>query len=212
MRAILKALAQRRPVLHSEADFQHALAWEIHTQPPEPDVRLEWPMRDGAKRAHVDIRVRLAGKTLLIEVKYLTAEFNNEVNGEQFNLLNHSAQDLGRYLFCADIARLERFVTLDSAASGCAILLTNDSYYWESTRSGRHRRDEDFRLVPGRVLEGELRWLPEPTQCAVQQKVDHPITLTGAYTLSWRDYYEHDKSPNGKFRYLLVEVSARRVR
>ena len=26
----LEALAEQRPIFHSEADFQHAIAWEIH--------------------------------------------------------------------------------------------------------------------------------------------------------------------------------------
>jgi hypothetical protein len=28
---LMDALAAQRPIFHSEADFQHALAWEIHT-------------------------------------------------------------------------------------------------------------------------------------------------------------------------------------
>jgi hypothetical protein len=40
--AILGALALKRPIFHSEADFQHAVAWEIHSRRPELSVRLEF--------------------------------------------------------------------------------------------------------------------------------------------------------------------------
>ena len=33
---VLSTLAVQRPVFHSEADFQHALAWEIHSCVPTP--------------------------------------------------------------------------------------------------------------------------------------------------------------------------------
>lgn len=39
---VMSALAKDRPVFHSEADFQHALAWEIHRRWPETSVRLEF--------------------------------------------------------------------------------------------------------------------------------------------------------------------------
>ena len=42
---ILSALAEQRPVFHSEADFQHAFAWEIHQQLPMASVRLELPVQ-----------------------------------------------------------------------------------------------------------------------------------------------------------------------
>lgn len=37
----LRALRQSRPVFHSEADFQQALAWAIHVSDPSVRVRLE---------------------------------------------------------------------------------------------------------------------------------------------------------------------------
>lgn len=29
--AVLRDLALKRPIFHSEADFQHAVAWEVHS-------------------------------------------------------------------------------------------------------------------------------------------------------------------------------------
>ena len=38
---LMACLADTRKVFHSEADFQHALAWQIHRAMPEGQVRLE---------------------------------------------------------------------------------------------------------------------------------------------------------------------------
>ena len=38
---LLRRLATRRPVFHSERDFQVALAWEVKLADPEIDVYLE---------------------------------------------------------------------------------------------------------------------------------------------------------------------------
>jgi len=49
LQQVLTVLAERRPVVHSEADFQHALAWEAHRLDPDLRVRLETHPR--AKRS-----------------------------------------------------------------------------------------------------------------------------------------------------------------
>jgi hypothetical protein len=55
--AVLAALANLRPIFHSEAEFQHAIAWEIHKRLPRASVRLERPVEVSHlnKRLHVDI-------------------------------------------------------------------------------------------------------------------------------------------------------------
>lgn len=37
----ISSLGRKRPIFHSEADLQHALAWEIHLALPDAAVRLE---------------------------------------------------------------------------------------------------------------------------------------------------------------------------
>ena len=39
---LMNELAHDRLVFHSEADFQHALAWRIHDAMPDCGVRLEY--------------------------------------------------------------------------------------------------------------------------------------------------------------------------
>ena len=40
--SLMDAPARDRPVFHSEADFQHALAWCIHEAIPDGGCRLEF--------------------------------------------------------------------------------------------------------------------------------------------------------------------------
>jgi len=40
LQACLTDLAQQRPLFQSEADFQHALAWQLHAMEPAARVRL----------------------------------------------------------------------------------------------------------------------------------------------------------------------------
>ena len=97
-------LAEQRPIFHSEADFQHALAWAIHEARPDATVRLEIPRDIDGRRAHVDIWV-VDGEGLAIELKYLTTALDTVVAGERFQLRNQAAQDLGRYDILKDLAR-----------------------------------------------------------------------------------------------------------
>lgn len=43
--SLLNQLALKRPIFHSEADFQHTLAWEVHLSHPAAEVRLERPVK-----------------------------------------------------------------------------------------------------------------------------------------------------------------------
>ena len=59
----MRELAQRRPIFHSEADFQHALAWEIHALHTDCQIRLERPVKGidpSRRRPRVDLWVWVA--------------------------------------------------------------------------------------------------------------------------------------------------------
>jgi hypothetical protein len=43
LESTLTALAFERRIFHSEADFQHALAWKLHERHPDAKIRLEVP-------------------------------------------------------------------------------------------------------------------------------------------------------------------------
>jgi hypothetical protein len=107
------ALAAKRPVFHSEADFQHAFAWEIHQHLPDAYVRLEYRPALLPTRAYVDVWVVDGNQTLAIELKYKTAPLSVQLDdGEKFDLMSQGAQDLGRYDFVRDLWRLEQVLLI----------------------------------------------------------------------------------------------------
>jgi hypothetical protein len=68
----LGTLHQSRPVFHSEADFQQALAWAIHMSDPSARVRLETRPAPGMRLDLLIWRPYLS-RYLALELKYLTA-------------------------------------------------------------------------------------------------------------------------------------------
>ena len=124
---ILKNLIKDRPLFHSEADFQFALAWQIKKKYQDADIRLEYPIEDEGRK-YVDILVD--GK-YLIELKYKTRELNGSYDGESYNLKEQGAQDHARYDFIKDISRIETFDINPSFNQGYVIFLTNDLSFCE---------------------------------------------------------------------------------
>jgi hypothetical protein len=45
----MAAIAHSRPLFHSEADFQHGFAWQLHTTYPDARIRLETRPRPGVR-------------------------------------------------------------------------------------------------------------------------------------------------------------------
>ena len=155
---IMSRLATDRPIFHSEADFQHALAWKIHELMPEAQVRLEVSSGRADRRESMDILVRVGDQTLAIELKYKKRKLDVELGGEKFAVGDDVAQDHGRYDFIKDITRLEQFVSAEPNREGYAILLTNDVLYWRESK--RITNSAAFFLHEGRTLECDaiLAW------------------------------------------------------
>jgi hypothetical protein len=194
---------------HSEADFQHAIAWEIHQRFPRASVRLECPVEvlHLNKPLHVDIWVEQDGDVLALELKYKTRALQVRVGNEQYALRSQSAQDIGRYDFIQDIERVEDIVA-DRAppATGYAILLTNDPSYW--TRSlNDNTVDVKFRLHDGSSLHGSLEW-ELGTSPGTKRGREQALQLIGSYAPRWEDYSRPADGSYGRFRYLVVEVKS----
>jgi hypothetical protein len=102
-------LRKSRPVFHSEADFQQALAWAIHLSDPSARVRLETRPAPGMRLDLLIWRPDLS-RYLALELKYLTAAWSGEVDEEQFGLVSQGAQDIRAYDVLKDVQRVERFV------------------------------------------------------------------------------------------------------
>ena len=203
----MKELATRRPIFHLEADFQFALAWRVQELLPESKIRLEFKPfpHEGV---YVDIWLPVEGT--VIELKYLTRQLQTERDGERFTLRDRNAWPLCRYDFIKDVERIERIVGEDETAnSGFAVLLTNDSYYWKPPSSNwQSTMDADFRLHEDRRLSGSLHWSSTSNQRTIRGRED-TIALKGSYHLRWEDYSSFGSSPGKQFRYLAIPVDAR---
>ena len=198
---LMVTLAEERPIFHSEADFQHALAWQLHKAMPNEEIRLEYkPFQN--ERMYLDIW--LPGAGVAIELKYLTKGLEQRSRQESFALLDQEARDIRRYDFLRDVQRLERVeADFELAEVGYAILLTNDPLYWEL--SSRSTIDKDFRLHEGRKITGDMTWSPKAGKGTTNGR-EEPIRLICSYDCVWRDYFSFGEATNQQFRYLMVEV------
>lgn len=199
---LMKGLSERRPIFHSEADFQHALAWHIKELNPRSHIRLEIkPFPEKSNRMHLDIWVPSEGTA--IELKFLTRHLGFQ-HGDEAYLLSNQQSTQGCYDFVKDIGRIERIVTdrID-ADRGFAVHLTNDSRYWRPTSSiWETNNDAQFRIHEGIVLTGTRSWRSGSSW----KNREDSIELRGEYTMQWCDYSKFGSQKNSRFRYLAIEV------
>lgn len=203
----LAGLARVRPVFHSEADFQHALAWHVQLSSPSLLVRLETRPVPGV---HLDLLVSdpADGHRLAVELKYLTDLWSGDVGGENFNLLRHGASDMRSYDCVKDIGRIERVLAEGLADAGAVLVLTNDPSYWTAPGRGRVTNADAFRLHEGLVLSGHRAWGPNTGAGTMAGGRTLPIELAGNYPLQWEDY-SLVRGKRGLFRRLFLPVEAR---
>jgi hypothetical protein len=201
----LVALAARRPVFHSEADFQHALAWQVQLDHRDAEVRLETRPRRGVR---LDLLVRLDGVRYGVEVKYLVRRVDAVLVDEVFELPNQSAHDIARYDVCRDIVRCERLLQDGFVDQASVVVLSNDPAYWRpGTRIAPV--DEAFRIHEGRVLGGTLAWSASAGAGTVRGR-EAAHDLIGRYPCRWQDFIRV-VDVNGRehlFRHLLVHAEA----
>ena len=207
---LMADLSKQRPIFHSEADFQHALAWQIHKAIPNCEIRLEMPYRVSQDNWYLDIWLQTM--EIAIELKYRTKRMEGEKDREYFLLKNHKGHQQGRYHFLKDIQRLERVVADRKAKSGFAILLTNDPSLWKPPKQGgwKTTNDANFRIHEGQIIKGELAWA-EQASLETTEGREIPIRLNGSYSLHWQDYSHWGEQAllwlqRNSFRYLAVSV------
>ena len=234
----LISLRSIRPVFHSEDDFKFALSTELLKLYHDIKIRLEVPKMttykyldygQGAKdpedvTVYIDMMIYYASRKYAVELKYRTKKTEVIKDGdEEFKLKDHSARDVGRYKFRADISRLEYLKRKGLVKNGYAIFLTNEPLFWNQPIEKKYM-DGEFRLGGPRFnkkakwnLEndyllshyinqdgilvgkqsGKKNWIftPEYTK---------DLSLNGEYKINWKDYSsEHE---NSIFKYLMIEV------
>jgi len=201
---ILKQLLEIRPIFHSEADFQYALAWEIQKHHPKAQIRLEINLPVFDKKEYIDIWANIDDKVYIIELKYKTKKINLEYNKEKFYLLNQGAQDVGRYDFIKDITRLERFISKHNNYIGYAIMLTNDDLYWRNPVR-LNTVDANFRIHENRKIKGKLRW-SDGASVGTKKGRENNLIIKDSYLMKWSDYSALKESGPNYFKFLLSEI------
>lgn len=200
------AMKQIGSVYHSESHFQLALGAELGRMYGEERVRMEWEPFDGKR---VDIGIRREDVTVPIELKYKTeaATIEDQDFDETFSLTHQGARDQAHYRFLQDVQRIEEIVA-DQGRYGYAILLTNDSNYWD--HSGHEALYDEMRVHEGAELSGSLHWAGDTDSDWVEkEKWEDPITLSRQYTAEWSDYKNRNNisiSNNSEFRFLIFRI------
>ncbi|GFN33969.1 hypothetical protein [Paenibacillus xylaniclasticus] len=203
---VLEALARNRPIFHNEADFQHALAWEIRER-NDCTIRLEKRVDiANDRRTYVDIFVEQDGQRVAIELKYKMRALEYVWEGETFSLLNQGAQDNGRYDILKDLQRLEQMVKRGIVDQGYLIYLTNDASYYKDTGMDKPTADREFRIHQGRTITGTLAW-GENTGAGTMKGREESLTIEGTYTMNWTTYSHLNDTPAGTIQSLLISVS-----
>lgn len=197
----LRTLAGRRPVFHSEADFQLALAWGIQNQHPDATIRLEQRVLD-RPRINLDVLVVVDGLRFALELKYLRASLETTIDGETFVLVA-GAPDLDRYDTVKDVVRLEQLLAAGLADAGAAVVLSNHSGFWQPTTTGRATGYDEFRIHDGSTLAGTLDWGPS-AGAGTRRGRESPHSLVRTYRPRWRPYSRVPAARNGEFRSLVV--------
>lgn len=165
---------------------------EIH---PEPNRSLDVLLSAPAVARHT-----------AVELKYLTAGWHGEVEGERFVLKNHGAQDVRAYDVVKDVERVERFIAGRPGWNGLVLVLTNDPNYWTVPKHGRATNAQAFRLYHGNILQGVRAWGAR-TGAGTMSGREAQLTLAGRYVCDWRDFAELS-GPRGTFRLLYFAVPA----
>ena len=202
---ILQILSQKRPIFHSEADFQFALAWEIKQALPDCQIRLEFPPPSDPSKS-IDILVRYGEFVYPIELKYKSTLLSITSSAESFILKNHGAQDLGCYDFLKDLCRVESLAcSLDNFKAGFAIWLTNDPFYWQEPRNPSVGYAE-FSVHDDAVKSGVMRWAQHLGSGTIKNR-EEALVLNGEYKIKWSTYSDLDV-PNGLFKYVLLTINS----
>jgi hypothetical protein len=110
----METLKHRRPVFHSEADFQFALAWVMAEDAVER-IRLERRVKLAGRRAmQLDITGYVDGEPVLVELKYPKERFVGTVladgHPEEFDLASSGAPGDSAITFWKDVSRIETLI------------------------------------------------------------------------------------------------------
>lgn len=202
---IINKLSNKRKIFISESDFRFALAWEIKSEIPQAEIRLEYCPVDVDSSMRIDILVKIGEDNYPIELKYMTKQCDIYVDNERFVLKNQGAQDIKRYDFIKDICRLEKLSeNMGNFKEGYCIAITNDPSYWKISNNN-NTCDAAFRINHNSIKEGNLEWASH-TGNGTNKNRENALKLKNRYNIYWKDYSKVNNSNSGEFKYLCLKV------
>ena len=194
VRAALAALKARRPVFHSEGDFQHEFASAL-TDEGLSRVRVEWPSKvNGDSESGKSKWVDIVADGVAIELKHKPGEYVLALEGEKFlSPRDTDANVVDRREFWEDVWRVDQLVNSPNHEFVCgfAILLTNREKFWKRTLRGSAPFAYDGYETKGFFNKGH----------------GQHRKLSRACTVHWEDWSDLEtQSGSGVFRCAVVEV------
>ena len=154
------------------------------------------------KTIHFDLLIKTKHQKVLIEFKYITREYSEDVDGMHLLVKSHMSLYKRRYDCWKDIERIEYYSKNKNSDIdyGYFILLTNAPSIWNESK--RDCLDKDFHINAGEHIAKIKKWdiLPK----GIKDRIDS-IEITNNYTFQYNDFYNSNKQ-NGEFKSLIVEI------
>lgn len=233
---IMTKLGSVPRIFNSEAQFQFELAWKINEE-FDCEVKLEELSRTTksetskgyikTKKDYTDIIIEDDRQRIALELKYKTATPDNIHIPGNILLMNHGAADLGAYDFLWDVHRIQVLTGKEvdgdirmPCNKGYAIILTNDSHYWNTDSNNKttdHGINRDFLIgdcYDGDTLlkKGEHNWYKTDGTVGLSKALENDksrqksIVIADDYPYKWQDYCAPIADKNGEFKYMIVEI------
>lgn len=216
---LIENLKTRRIIFHSEDDLKFELAMEIKNQYPNAEVRLEKPYgismdEELEKRIYYDLYFKIDDTEYVIELKYKTTSIDKkdskEINGEEYFLKHHGADDLTRYAIRKDIYRVEQFVKQAQNRKGYVVFITNDPTYFKDI-SGKINLNKNLSLHNGfEILKEIVCWNRtseqenNPKHFTKSKENSYKLNLYNTYNVKWENY---STVQNSEFKYLFFNIN-----
>lgn len=213
VKSVLSYIAKRNHFFVSEAHLQtefaiaSALLFPNNTYYPElvpGKVPKKYLEKFGEKGTHFDLIIKTKNQNVLIEFKYITNTYANNVDGMWLQVKSHMAMDIRRYDCWKDIERIELFTKeQDSDVDyGYFVLITNVPALWN--QPGSNTLDAEFHVENGSHHAGVRKWKQGASKGTIKGR-EKQIETTNNYIFEYDGFYDF-KDKNGKFMSLVVEI------
>lgn len=216
-------LAKWRKLFWSEADFQFSLAQVLHdmlkVKGVNAQIFLERPIpittdytKGKRRNRYIDIIIKSGDTIYPIELKYATKKDMVDEDGDKILTTTQGAYDTHRFGYLYDIFRLESIrKDLSNSADlkfgrGCAILLTNDSNYYDKPENEDYKNtiDGNFRIHQDNVINPEIKWNIDESNphWTNRYPYNEQLTLSNRPLFQWRDY-KNNRATKYPVKYLI---------